>query len=151
MKKYKRVLILIIVFLIIAGVSCTTMITDEINIVDRITHDHYKVDPKGQLIVNAEIGEVSVEKTDHLTSDIDFDIKKEWKSGMMFQPNSKRWIKDMLKDLEVKIKRDPPDVRLDVKFKRGKQHWKKGLKWLTVNIDLKVPRQYKVVSNAPSK
>ena len=150
MKKYKRFIILIIGLLITAVVSCT-MITDEINIVDRTIHNHYKVEPKGQLIVNAEIGEVSVEKSDHHVSDIDIDIKKEWKSGMMFQPNSKRWIKDMLKDLEVKIKRAPPDVRIDVKFKRGKQHWKKGLKWLTVNIDLKVPRGYKVVSNAISK
>lgn len=140
---------LIVVFLIIAGFSCT-MITDEINIVDRFIHDHYKVDPKGQLIVNAEIGKVSIEKTNRPVSQIDINIKKEWKSGMMFQPNSKRWIKDMLKDLEVKIKRDPPDVQIDVKFKRGKQHWKEGLKWLTVNIDLKVPRQYKVVSNATS-
>lgn len=150
MKKHKLVIILIIVFLIIAGVSCT-MVTDEINIVDRTIHDHYKVEPKGQLIVNAEIGEVSVEKSDHHVSDIDIDIKKEWKSGMLFQPHSKRWIKDMLKDLEVKIKRDPPDVRIDVKFKRGKRHWKKGLKWLTVNIQLKVPRGYEVVSNANSK
>lgn len=150
MKKYKRVSILIIVFLIVAVVSCT-MMTDEINIVDRFIHDHYKVDPKGQLIVNAEIGELSVEKTDHLVSEIDIDIKKEWKSGMMSQPKSKQWIKEMLKDLEIKIKRDPPDVRIDVKFKRGKQHWKKGLKWLKVNIHLKVPRQYKVVSNTTSK
>ncbi len=149
MKKYKRVIILITVFLIITGVSCTRIVTDEINIVD-MTHNHYKVDPKGQLIVNAEIGEVSIEKTDRLTDQIDVDIKKEWKSGMMFQPKSKQWIKEMLKDLEIKIKRDPPDVRIDVKFKRGKQHWKAGLKWLTVNIDLKVPRQYKVV-NATSK
>ncbi len=148
MKKYKRFIILIIVLMITAVVSYT-MITDEINIVDGI-HDHYKVDPKGQLVINAEIGKVSVEKSDHHVSDIDIDIKKEWKSGMMFQPNSKRWIKEMLKDLEVKIKRDPPDVRIDVKFKRGKQHWKQGLKWLTVNIDLKVPRGYKVV-NATSK
>ncbi len=150
MKKYKLVIILITVFLILAGVRCA-MITDEINIVDRMIHDHYKVDPKGHLIVNTEIGKVSIEKTDRLASDIDIDIKKEWKSGMMFQPNSKQWIKDMLKDLEIKIKRDPPDVRIDVKFKRGKRHWKEGLKWLTVNIDLKVPRDYKVVSNAASK
>lgn len=150
MKKYKLVIILITVFLILVGVSCT-MITDEINIVDRTIHDHYKVDPKGHLIVNAEIGKVSIEKTDRPASDIDIDIKKEWKSGMMFQPNSKQWIKDMLKDLEIKIKHDPPDVRIDVKFKRGKQHWKQGLKWLTVNIDLKVPREYKVVSNTASK
>ena len=149
MKMYKRVIILIMGFLIIAVVSCT-MITDEIEIVDGIIHDHYKVDLKGQLIINAEIGEVSVEKSDHHVSDIDIDIRKVWKSGMMFQPHSKQWIKEMLKDLEIKIKRDPPDVRIDVKFKRGKQHWKQGLKWLTVNIDLKVPREYKVV-NATSK
>ncbi len=149
MKKYKRVIILITVFLIITGVSCNKIVTDKINIVD-MTHNHYKVDPKGQLIVNAEIGKVSIEKTDRLTDQIDVDIKKEWKSGMMFQPKSKQWIKEMLKDLEIKIKRDPPDVRIDVKFKRGKQHWKAGLKRLTVNIDLKVPPQYKVV-NATSK
>lgn len=150
MKKCKCFIVPIIVFLTIAGVSCT-MISDEIKIVDRTIHNHYKVDPKGHLIVNTEIGKVSIEKTDRLASDIDIDIKKEWKSGMMFQPNSKQWIKDMLKDLEIKIKRDPPDVRIDVKFKRGKQHWKKGLKWLTVHLNFKVPRDYKVVSNSASK
>lgn len=151
MKKYKSVIILIMVLLIMAVVSCT-IIRDEIEIVDAITQDNYKVDPKGQLIVNAEIGKVSVEKTDRLVSEIDFYISKKWKSGsLMLQPKSKQWIKEMLKDLEIKIKRDPPDVRIDVKFKRGKQHWKQGLKWLTVNIQLKVPRQYKVVSNAVSK
>ena len=150
MKKYKLVIILITVFLILAGISCV-MITDEINIVDRMIHDHYIVDLKGHLIVNTEIGKISIEKTDRPASDINIDIKKEWKSGMLFQPNSKQWIKDMLKDLEIIIKRDPPDVRIDVRFKRGKQHWKKGLQWLTVHIDLKVPRDYKVVSNAASK
>ncbi len=69
----------------------------------------------------------------------------------MFQPKPTKWIKEMLKDLEFTIKKEPPNIKIEGKFKRGREHWKDGLEWLTVSIQLKVPREYEVILNSTSK
>ena len=58
-----------------------------------------------------------------------------------------KWIREMLKDLEFTIKEELPNIGIEGKFRRGQEHWQDGLEWLTVNIQLKVPRQYMVILN----
>ena len=103
-------------------------------------------DPNGHITVDIEIGTINIEITDE--SLIEINIRKEWKSKwLMFQPKPTKWIREMLKDLEFTIKEELPNIGIEGKFRRGREHWQDGLEWLTVNIQLKVPSQYMIVLN----
>ena len=61
----------------------------------------------------------------------------------------------MLEDFEITIEYDDPDsvssVRIEGKFKRGREYWQKGLKWFKVEIQVTVPRQYNVTLKTESR
>ena len=117
-----------------------------------IIRREFPADPNGHLhlTVDIEFGMINIEVTDE--SLIEINIRKEWKSKwLMFQPKPTKWIREMLKDLEFTIKEELPNIGIEGKFIRGREHWQDGLEWLTVNIHLKVPRQYMVILNPSYK
>ncbi len=101
------------------------------------------VDPYGQLTIDIELGTIIIEFTDD--AQIEINIREEWKSRwLLSQPKPTKWIREMLKDLEFTINEEPPNIGIEGKFKRGREHWQDGLEWLTVTIQLKVPRQFSI-------
>ena len=149
MIKSNRSIIFLIIFLLFLSLVIFVFVKGEIEIGEGITDSKHPADPNGHLTVDIELGTINIELTDE--SVVEINIREEWKSRwLIFQPKPTKWIKEMLKDLEFTIIKEPPNIRIEGKFKRGREHWQDGLEWLTVNIDLKVPRGYKVV-NATSK
>ena len=142
-------IIFLIILLLSISVIIFALVKGEIGF-SEIAKRQPPADPNGQLTVDIELGTINIEFTDEAV--IDINIKEEWKSRwLMFQPKPTKWIKEMLKDLEFTIKEEPPNIGIEGKFKRGREHWQDGLEWLTVNIQLKVPRQHKVVVNPTAK
>ncbi len=151
MIKSNRSTIFLIILLLSISLIIFVLVKGEIEIgEERITKSKHPVDPNGHLTVDTEFGAINIELTDQPL--IDIVIRKEWKSRwLIFQPKPTKWIREMLKDLEFTINKEPPNIRIEGKFKRGREHWQDGLEWLTVNIQLKVPRQYEVILNPTSK
>ena len=42
------------------------------------------------------------------------------------------------------------DIRVEGKFKRGREHWQEGLNWFTVDVRVIVPRRYNVTLKTAS-
>jgi hypothetical protein len=148
MIKSNQAIIFLIILLLSISLIIFALVKGEIGF-SEIAKRQLPADPNGHLTVDIELGMINIELTDE--SVVDIYIREEWKSRwLIFQPKPTKWIKEMLKDLEFTIIKEPPNIRIEGKFKRGREHWQDGLEWLTVNIDLKVPRGYKVV-NATSK
>ena len=149
MTKSKKLITFVIfplVFLLLIIVVLTTS-EMEISQAERMSHDD--VDPNGllHLTVDADFDMVHIEATDQPR--IDIAIEKRWTSKrLMFQSKSIKWIREMLKDLEFTLEHDysgnRSDVRIKGRFSRGREHWEEGLKWLTVEVQVTVPRQYNV-------
>ena len=149
MIKTNRSIIFLIILLLSISLIIFVLVKGEIGL-SEITKRKSPADPNGHLTVDIELGTINIEFTDE--SLIEINIREQWKSGwLMFQPKPTKWIKEMLKDLEFTINKEPPNIRIEGKFKRGREHWQDGLEWLTVNIQLKVPRQYEVILNPTSK
>lgn len=135
---------LVFLLLIIVVLTASEM---EISQAEKMRQDD--VDPNGylHLTVDADFDLVHIEVTDQPR--IDIAIEKRWTSKrLMFQSKSIKWIREMLKDLEFTLEHDGSenrsDVRIKGRFSRGREHWEDGLKWLTVEVQVTVPRQYKV-------
>ena len=149
MIKTNRSIIFLIILLLSISVIIFVLVKGEIGF-SEIAKRQPPADPNGHLTVDIELGTINIELTDEPV--IDINIREEWKSRwLMFQPKPTKWIKEMLKDLEFTIKEEPPNIRIEGKFKRGREHWQDGLEWLTVHVQLKVPRQHKVVVNPTAK
>ena len=110
---------------------------------------HSDIDPNGylHLTVDAEFDTIHIEATDQPR--VHIVIEKRWTSkGLIFQPKSINWIREMLKDLEFTLEDDHSgnrsEVRIEARFSRGREHWEEGLKWLTIEARVTVPRQYNV-------
>ena len=149
MIKSNRSTIFLIILLLSISLIIFILVKGEIGYSEIIKRSP-PADPNGHLTVDIEIGTVNIEFTDE--SLIDINIREKWKSRwLMFQPKPTKWIREMLKDLEFTITEEPPNIRIEGKFKRGREHWKDGLEWLTVHVQLKVSREYRVVVNPTSK
>ncbi|MXV75541.1 DUF4097 domain-containing protein, partial [Candidatus Poribacteria bacterium] len=53
-------------------------------------------------------------------------------------------VKEAVEDFEVTFEHTGPDVRIDGKFKKGRKHWRKELRQLTILFQVTVPQQYNV-------
>ena len=149
MIKSNRSIIFLIIFLLFISLVIFVFVKGEIEFSEIIKRQP-PADPNGHLTVDIELGTINIEFTDEPL--IDINIREEWKSRwLMFQPKPTKWIREMLKDFEFTITKEPPNIRIEGKFKRGREHWQDGLEWLTVNIQLKVPHQYRVVVNPTAK
>ena len=119
----------------------------EISQSESMSHD--TVDPNGHLhlTVDAAFDTIHIEATDQPR--VHIALEKRWTSKrLLFPPKPIEWIREMLKDLEFTLEDGHSGTRSNVqiegRFKRGREHWQEGLKWLTVETRVTVPRQYNV-------
>ena len=114
-----------------------------------VEHGH-SVNPIGLLTVNTEFGTIHIETTDQ--DHIVIATTKKWKPqfGILQELKHSKGIHELFEDFEVTIEFDDPDVqsyiRVEGKFKRGWEYWQEVLKrkWLTIEVQVTVPRQYNV-------
>ena len=149
MTKSKKLVAFVIFPLLFLLLLILTLTTSEMEISQREGISHDDVDPNGHLhlTVDAEFDTVHIEATDQPR--VHIAIEKRWTSkGLRFRPKPIKWIREMLNDLELTIEQDHSDDRLDAqieaRFNRGREHWQEGLEWLTVEVQVTVPRQYNV-------
>lgn len=149
MTKAKKLVAFVIFPLLFLLLIIITLTTSEMEISQSESISHDAVDPNGHLhlTVDAEFDTVYIEATDQPR--VRIAIEKRWTSKkLIFQPKPIKWIREMLKDLEFTIEHDHSDDRLnaqiEARFNRGREHWQDGLEWLTVEVQVTVPRQYNV-------
>ena len=155
MTKSKKLIAFVIFPLLFLLLIIITLTTSKMEISQSESVSHDDVDPNGHLhlTVDAEFDTIHIESTDQPR--VHIAIEKRWTSkGLIFRPKSTQWIREMLKDLEFTIEHDHSDdrsdTRIEARFNRGREHWQDGLKWLTVEVQVTVPRQYKVTLNTVS-
>ena len=149
MTKSKKLVAFVIFPLLFLSLIVITLTTSEMEISQSESMSHDDVDPNGHLYltVDADFDTIHIEATDQPR--VHIAIEKRWTSkGLIFRPKSIKWIREMLKDLEFTLEHDHSDSRLDfqieARFNSGREHWEEGLKWLTVEVHVTVPRQYTV-------
>lgn len=149
MTKSKKFIAFVIFPLLFLLLITFTLTTSEMEISQSESMSHDDVDPHGHLhlTVDAEFDTIHIEATDQPR--VHIGIEKKWTSkGLIFRPKPIKWIREMLKDLEFTIEHDHSEPRLDAqveaRFNRGREHWQDGLEWLRVEVQVTVPRQYKV-------
>ena len=113
----------------------------------------FTVNPTGHLTVDLEFGTINIETTDQ--DHINITTTKKWKAKLSaWQPKFVEWISKLPGDFEITTKNGDSDTQSDIqiegKFKRGQEHWQDGLKWLTIDLRVTVPRQYKVTLKTAS-
>ena len=113
----------------------------------------FTVNPTGHLTVDLEFGTINIETTDQ--DHINIAYTKEWKANLRaLRPEFGEWISELPGDFEITTKNadsdTQSDIRIEGKFKRGREHWQEGLKWLTVDVRVTVPRQYNVTLKTAS-
>lgn len=149
MTKSKKLVAFVIFPLLFLLLLILTLTTSEMEISQSESMSHDDVDPNGHLHLTVDAGfdTVHIETTDQPR--VHIAIEKRWTSkGLIFRPKPIKWIREMLKDLEFTIEHDHSDDRLnaqiEARFNRGREHWQDGLEWLTVEVQVTVPRQYNV-------
>ena len=98
------------------------------------SHSHrsgFTVNPTGHLTVDLEFGAINIETTDQ--DHINIATTKEWKAKLWaWQPKFVEWISELPGDFEIITKSadsdTQSDIRIEGKFKRGREHWQEGLK-----------------------
>ena len=143
MTKSKRFFVFLILFL---GVVVLFYII-RIREISHVRQIGYPVNPIGHLTVDIEYGTITIETTDQ--HHVDITARKDWRSKFrILKPNFDKWIDDLLEDFEFTIEHNDSDTESDIRvegnFKRGREYWQEGLKWLTVEVHVTVPRQYNV-------
>ena len=133
---------LIILGLLSSGISQSNSRSEGLN-----------VNLTGHLTVDTEFGTINIETTDR--NHVDIAVKKTWRSRLLImRPKLVGWIDELFEDFEITIEYDPPDtesdVRVEGKFKRGREYWQEELKWFKAEIQVTVPRQYDVTLKTAS-
>ena len=134
---------LIILGLLSSGISQSNSRSEGLN-----------VNLTGYLTVDTEFGTINIETTDR--NHVDIAVKKTWRSRLLImRPKLVGWIDELFEDFEITIEYNPPDtesdVRVEGKFKRGREYWQEELKWFKVEIQVTVPRQYDVTLKTASR
>ena len=145
-KSKKLVAFVSLLFLLLIILSLTI---SEMEISQSETISHSDIDPNGHLhlTVDAAFDTIHIEAIDQPR--VHIALEKRWTSKrLIFKPKSIKWIREMLKDLELTLEdnhsENRSDVRIEARFHRGREHWEDGLKWLTIEARVTVPRQYNV-------
>ena len=113
----------------------------------------FTVNPIGHLTVDLEFGVINIEPTDQ--NHINIAYTKEWKANLRaLQPGFVKWIRELPGDFEITTKDEPSDTQSDIrvegKFKRGREHWQDGLNWFRVDVRVTVPRRYNITLKTTS-
>ena len=156
MTKSKKLVAFVIFPLLFLSLIIFGIITSVLENVHTRRESH-NVHPTGHLTVDTEFGTINIETANR--NDVDIATRKEWrsKSGIL-QPKLGKWIDELLEDFEITIEYgDPTDnqsnIRIEGKFKRGQEYWQEVLKrkWLTIEVQVTVPRQYNVTLKTASR
>lgn len=143
-KKFVAFVIFPLLFLslVIFGVTRSEMV------ISHTSSDGGNVNPTGHLTVDTELGTIHIEPTNR--NQVDIATHKKWKSKSgILKPKLGKQAGKLLEDFEITTEwGDPVDnqsnVRIEGKFKHGREYWQEGLKWVKVEICVTVPRQYNV-------
>ena len=113
----------------------------------------FTVNPIGHLTVDLEFGTIDIETTDQ--DHINIAYTKEWKANLRaLRPEFVKWMSGLPGDFEITTKDEhsdtQSDIRVEGKFKRGREHWQEGLNWFTVDVRVIVPHRYNVTLKTAS-
>ena len=113
----------------------------------------FTVNPIGHLTVDLEFGVINIEPTDQ--DHINIAYTKEWKANLRaLRPGFVKWISELPGDFEITTKDEPSDTQSDIrvegKFKQGREHWQEGLNWFRVDVRVTVPRRYNITLKTTS-
>ena len=113
----------------------------------------FTVNPIGHLTVDLEFGVINIEPTDQ--DHINIAYTKEWKANLRaLRPGFVKWIRELPGDFEITTTDEPSDTQSDIrvegKFKRGREHWQDGLNWFRVDVRVTVPRRYNITLKTTS-
>ena len=152
MTKSKKLVAFVIIPLLFLSMILFGVITSEMVISHTYSEGH-NVNPTGHLTVDTEFGTINIETANR--NQVDIATRKEWKSKSgILRPKFGKWTNELLEDFEITIEYDDPDtessVRVEGKFNRGREYWQEGMKWVKVEIQVTVPRQYNVTLKTAS-
>ena len=140
---------LLFLSLVIFGITRSEMV---------ISHTYSEgrnLNPTGHLTVDTELGTIHIEPVNR--NQVDIATHKKWKSKSgILKPKLGKQAGELLEDFEITTEwGDPIDnqsnVRIEGKFKYGREYWQAGLKWFNVEFHVTVPRQYNVTLKTVSR
>ena len=146
MTKSKRLVAFLVLPLLFLSVVIFVLFIGDVEH-SRTDRSEFPVNPTGHLTVDTEFGTIRIETTDE--DHINIAGTKEWNAKLReLRPKSTKWISKLPGDFEITTKNSDSgtqsDIKIEGKFKRGREHWREGLKWFTVDVHVTVPRQYSV-------
>lgn len=138
---------LLFLSLVIFGVTRSEMV------ISHTYSESHNVNPTGHLTVDTELGTIHIETANR--NQVDITTEKKWKSKSgIVKPKLGKQAVELLEDLEITTEWSDPGtesgIRIKGKFKRGREYWQEGLKWVKVEIHVTVPRQYNVTLKTAS-
>ena len=96
----------------------------------------FPVAPGGRLTVDAALGVIDIQGADSDTVAVRILRSAQWKAD--------RRAGEILKNFDVQIKHEPPDVKIEAQFKGTPKQRKKANARLDIHFDIIVPRHYDV-------
>jgi len=133
---------LLFLSLVIFGVTRSEMV------ISHTDSEGHNVNPTGHLTVDTELGTIYIETANR--NQVDIATRKKWKSKSgILKPKLGKQAAELLEDFEITTEWGNPvdnqsNVRIEGKFKHGREYWQEGLKWFNVEFHVTVPRQYNV-------
>ena len=148
-KKFVAFVIFPLLFLslVIFGVTRSEMV------ISHTDHEGHNVNPTGHLTVDTELGTIHIETANR--NQVDIATRKKWKSKSgILKPKLGKQAAELLENFEITTEWDDPGtesgIRIEGRFKRGREYWQEGLKWFNVEFHVTVPRQYNVTLKTAS-
>lgn len=92
------------------------------------------VAPGGRLTVDAALGAIDIQGAASDTVTVRIQRSAQWKAD--------RRAGEMLKNFDVQIRHEPPDVKIEAKFKGPPRQRKKATDRLDIHFDIMVPQHY---------
>ncbi|MDE0465532.1 MAG: DUF4097 family beta strand repeat-containing protein [Candidatus Poribacteria bacterium] len=155
MTKSKRLVAFLVLPLLFLSVVIFVLFIGEVENT-RTNRSGLTVNPTGRLTVDLEFGTINIDNIETTDQDhINIAYTKEWKAKFWaLRLQSVKWISELPGDFEITTKNSDSDTQSDIqikgKFKRGREHWREGLKWFTVDVRVTVPRRYSVTLKTAS-
>ena len=147
MTRSNKIVAFVIIPLLFLSLIILGIITSEMKI-SHTKREGHNVNPTGHLTVDTELGTIHIETANR--NQVDIATHKKWKSKSgILKPKLGKQAGELLEDFEITTEWDDPvdnqsNVRIEGKFKHGREYWQEGLKWFNVEFHVTVPRQYNV-------
>ena len=139
MKNQNSLLVGITALIINLGCGITAAFAQDIP--QRITRN-FDVKPGGELTINSEVGTINVQTADKDEVEVVVTKEIEGKLGSI--------ARKAFTDFEVMFEQNGSDIRIQGKFKRYRQYWRKNGHPLRVHFQVTVPYQFNVVLKTTS-